>query len=196
VWTPPRDAAVPPPPLRKLALGAVLALAIAAGAVALIAPSIEGGKQERAEAERRRDAAFETAKQKRLAEEGRPRRGRANRPAVRLSPAGELRARRALVGALERAITRDARARARAGTLDGPVLATECMINPPSQRRVERDLSAAGSDYECLAVTSRDPEGRFEVGHSFDAMVDYRRFRFRWAKACRPPGEGAARLTC
>jgi hypothetical protein len=108
----------------------------------------------------------------------------------------ELRARRALVGDLERAITRDARARVRAGTLDGPVVTTRCEINPPSRRRAERDLKAAGSDYECLAVTSRDREGRFSVGHLFDAAVDYRRFTFRWSKGCRPPGEGAARLEC
>lgn len=164
--------------------------------MALVAPAIERGKEERAAAERRRDAAFEAAKRRRLAEEGRPHSGRGERPAGRLSPAGELRARRALVGDLERAITRDAQARVRAGKLDGPVLATECEINPPSQRVVERDLNARGSDYECLAVTSRDREGTFAVGHIFDATVDYRRFSFRWSKGCRPPGEGAARLTC
>ena len=174
--------------------GAVVVLAIVAGAVALIGPEIEEGKEERAEAERRRDAAFEAAKRKRLAEEGRPRSGRGERPAGNLSPAEELRARRALVRDLERAITRDARARARAGRLDGPVLTTECQINPPSQRRVERDLSARGADYECLAITSRDPQGQFVVGDTFDATVNYRRFRFTWARVCRPPGEGSARL--
>jgi pimeloyl-ACP methyl ester carboxylesterase len=132
----------------------------------------------------------------RASKEGRPRSGRGERPTGRLSSAAELRARRALVGDLERAITRDAQARVRAGSLDGPVLATEGEINPPSQRRVERDRNARGSDYDCFAVTSRDPDGRFSVGYTFDATVDYRRFRFRWAKACRPPGEGAARLTC
>jgi hypothetical protein len=196
VWTPPRDVAVPPPPRRKIALAALVALAVAGGAVALVAPAIERGKEERAAAERRRDAAFEAAKRRRLTEEGRPHSGRGERPARNLSRAAELRARRALVTDLERAITSDARARVRAGRLDGPVLATECEINPPSQRRIERNLNARGSDYECLAVTSRDPEGRFLVGHTFDATLDYRRFRFRWAKACRPPGEGAARLEC
>ena len=92
--------------------------------------------------------------------------------------------------------TRDAKARVRAGKLDGPILATRCEINPPSQRPRERDLDVRRMDYECLAITSRDPEGRFIVGHSFDARVDYRRYRFTWAKACRPPGEGAARLEC
>jgi hypothetical protein len=187
---------VPPPPWRKIALGALVAVAVAAGGIAVIGPAVEEGKERRAEEERRRDAAFEAAKQRRLAEEGRPRSGRGRRPAEPLSPAEELRARRRLVGDLERAITRDARARVRAGKLDGPVLATECQINPPSQRKVERDLSARGSDYECLAVTSRDPGGQFVTGHSFDATVDYRRFRFRWAKVCLPPGEGAARLEC
>jgi len=196
VWTPPRDAVVPPPPWRKIALGALVVAVIAGGAIALIAPAIERGKEERAAAERRRDAAFEAAKRKRLAEESKPHRGRGERPVGRLSPAAEHRARRRLVRDLERAITHDARARVRAGKLDGPVLATECEINPPSQRRVERDPNAGDSDYECLAVTSRDPGGRFVVGHTFDATVDYRRFRFSWAKACRPPGEGAARLAC
>jgi hypothetical protein len=171
-------------------------LLVAGGAAALIVPAIEEGKSQRAAAERRRDAAFEAAKRKRLAGESRPRSGRGRSPGGSPSPAAELRARRVLVADLERAISRDARARVRTGELEGPVLATECEINPPSRRRVERDLSARGSDYECLAVTSRDPRGRFVVGYTFDATVDYRRFRFRWARACRPPGEGAARLEC
>jgi hypothetical protein len=171
-------------------------LAVVGAAAALIFPEIEEGKDERAAEERRKDAAFEAAKRKRLAEESRPRTGHGERPPGDLSPAGERRARRRLVGDLERAITRDARARVRAGKLDGPVLATQCQINPPSQRPRERDLSVRRMEYECLAITSRDPGGQFIVGHTFDGVVDYRTFRFTWAKACRPPGEGAARLTC
>jgi hypothetical protein len=196
VWTPPRDAVVPPPPWRKIALGALVVLAIAGGAGALIVPAIERGKEERAKAELRRDAAFQAAKRRRLAEEGRLHSGRGERPPGKLSPATERRARRALVRDLERAVTSDARARVRAGALEGPVLTTQCEINPPSQRRLERDLEVAGMEYECLAVTSRDKEGRFVVGDLFDARVDYRHFRFRWRRACRPPGEGAARLSC
>jgi hypothetical protein len=173
-----------------------VALAVAGGAAALIVPEIEEGKEERAEAERRRDAAYQEAKRRRLAEEGVPRSGRGERPAGPLAPAAERRARRELVRDLERAVTRDARARVRAGKLDGPVLATECEINPPSRRPVERDLSARGAEYDCLALISRDPEGRFVTGHTFEARVDYRRFRFSWAKVCHPPGEGAARLSC
>jgi hypothetical protein len=196
VWTPHRGAVVPPPPWRRIALGTLASLALAGGAAALIVPAIERGKSERSRAAERRDAAREATRRRRLAEESRPRFGRGKRPAGRLTRAAQLRARRELVGSLERAITRDARARVRAGRLHGPVLATECEINPPSRRRVERDLDARGAAYDCLAITRRDREGRFSVGYSFDATVDYRRFGFRWAKACLAPGEGAARLTC
>jgi hypothetical protein len=187
---------VPPPPWRKIAVGAVVALALGGGAAALIVPEIEEGKDRRAEEERRREAAFEEANRKELARESRPRFGRAERPPGDLSPAAERGARRGLVQAVERAITRDARARARAGRLEGPILDTECVINPPSQRPRERDLSVRRMDYQCLAIKSRDPQGQFVVGHTFEATVDYEGFRFRWARVCYPPGEGSARLTC
>ena len=177
-------------------MGAVIALAILGGAAALIVPRIEEGKEERAAEERRRDAAFEEAQQRELARESKPRFGRAEKPSGDLSPAAERRARRELVHAVEGAITRDARARARAGRLEGPILAAQCEINPPSRRPLERDLSVRRMDYQCLAIKSRDPEGQFVVGHTFEATVDYERFRFRWARVCYPPGEGSARLAC
>ena len=171
-------------------------LALGAGLAALLGPEIEEGKEERAAEERRRDAAFEAAKRKEFARESRPRFGRAEKPPGDLSPAAERRARRALVHEVERAITRDARARARAGRLDGPIIGSNCEINPPSQRPRERDLGVRRMDYQCLAIKSRDPEGRFVVGHTFEATVDYERFRFRWERVCYPPGEGAARPAC
>ena len=187
---------MPPPPWRKIALGAALVLALAGVAAVLIVPAIEESKDKRAAEERRKHAAFEAAKQRRLEREGRPRLGHGERPPGDISPAAERRARRVLVHDLERSITADARARVRRGNLDGPILATRCEINPPSQRARERDLSVRRMEYECLAITSRDPGGQFLVGHSFDAVVDYARFRFTWAKVCHPPGEGAARLEC
>ncbi len=187
---------MPPPPWRRIALGAIVALAVLGGAAAVIVPEIEEAKDERAEAERRRDAAFEEAQRRELARESRPHFGRADKPAGNLSPAAERRARRKLVQDVERAITRDARARARAGKLDGPILATRCEINPPSQRPRERDLRVRRMEYQCLAVTAHDPQGQFVVGHTFEAVVDYKRFRFTWARVCYPPGEGSARLTC
>ena len=76
------------------------------------------------------------------------------------------------------------------------MLGTECKINPPSRRPLERDLSVERMEYQCLAIKSRDPGGRFVVGHTFEAVVDYDRYRFVWARVCYPPGEGSARLTC
>ena len=187
---------MPPPPWRKIVVGALVVLAVLAGAAALIVPEIEEGKDKRAEEERRRDAAFEEAQRKELARESRPHFGRAEKPPGNLSPAEERRARRQLVHEAERAITRDARARARAGRLEGPILETECEINPPSQRPRERDLSERRKDYQCLAIKSRDPQGQFVVGHTFEATIDYERFRFRWARVCYPPGEGSARQAC
>lgn len=196
VWTPPREAEVPPPPWRKIAIGAVLVLIVLGGAAALIVPEIEEGKDERAEAERRRDAAYEAAKERKLEREGKVRTGEGIRPSGQLSPAEERRARRALVRDLEDSITRDARARVRRGNLKGPILRTECEINPPSQRPRERDLSVRSMEYDCVAIRREDPGGSFTVGHSFEAVVDYRRFRYSWAKACLIPGEGSARVKC
>ena len=169
---------------------------VAAGLAALIVPAIDEGKDERAAEERRRDAAFEAAQRAELARESRPHFGRAEKPPGDLSPAAVRRERRELVHEVERAITRDARARARAGRLEGPILRSQCEINPPSRRPQERDLSVRRMDYQCLAIKSDDPQGQFVVGHTFEATVDYERFRFRWERVCYPPGEGSARPGC
>jgi hypothetical protein len=196
IWTPPRDAVVPPVPKAKLAAAAVILAVAVGGAAVALAPGIQSGKRERAERERTEEARQEAAKQRRLREEGKPRSARLPRPARPLAARAQLRARRPLVHALEASITRDARARARAGRLDGPVLATRCAIEPPSQRGRERDLRVPAATYECLAITRRDPEGRFDVGDPFRATVRYRDFSYTWRRVCLPPGEGSARLEC
>jgi hypothetical protein len=76
------------------------------------------------------------------------------------------------------------------------VLGASCVIEPPSRRVRERDLRVAAETYECLAITRRDPEGRFDVGDPFRATVRYRDFPYTWRRVCLPPGEGAARLEC
>jgi hypothetical protein len=196
IWTPPRDAVVPPVPKRKVAVLAAVVVVAVGGAVLALAPGIESGKRERAERERAEQARLEAAKRRRLREEGRPRSARLPRPARPLGSRAQLRARLRLVRALEASITRDARARARQGRLEGPVLETRCSIEPPSQRVRERDLLVPGATYECLAVTRHDPEGRFDVGDSFRATIRYRDFSYTWRRVCLPPGEGAARLEC
>ena len=87
IWTPHRDAVVPGPPRRKIALAALFALVIAGGAAALIAPRIERGKAERSAAERHRHARIEAARRRRLAEEGVQHSGRGGRRVRRLAQA-------------------------------------------------------------------------------------------------------------
>jgi hypothetical protein len=192
VWTPPRDAVVPPVPKAKIALGAGAVALVAGGTIALIEPVIEHGKQTRAERERAALAKREAEKRRRLRREGRPMTARVRRPAGGDTVA----ARHELVTAVERSITRDARTRARRGELEGPVLGTRCAIEPPSQRAIERELHVASAEYECLAITHRDPVGQLDVGDSFEANVRYRDFSYAWRKVCLPPGEGSARLQC
>jgi hypothetical protein len=187
---------VPPVPKGKLAFAAVVLAVAAGGALLAVAPGIESGKRERTARERAELARLEAAKRRRLREEGRPRSAHLPRPARPLGTRAELRVRRRLVRALQDSITRDARARVRKGKLDGPVLGTHCVIEPPSQRVRERDLRVPAADYECLAITRRDPEGRFDVGDSFRATLRYRDFSYTWRKVCLPPGEGSARLEC
>jgi hypothetical protein len=183
-------------PKGKLAV-AVAVVAVAMGAAVLaVAPGIENGKRQRADRERVTQARQEAAKRRRLSEEGRPRSARLQRPVGRVGARAELRARRRLVRALQASITGDARARARKGRLDGPVLQTRCTIEPPSQRARERDLRVPAATYDCLAITHHDPDGRFDVGDPFRATVRYRDSSYTWRRVCLPPGEGSARLEC
>jgi hypothetical protein len=196
IWTPPRDAEVPAVPKGKLAIGAAVLAAAIAGGVLALAPGIESGKREREARERAELARFEAAKRKRLRDEGRLMSARLPRPTGSLTAREQLRERRLLVRAVQSSITRDARARARQGRLEGPVLGTRCAIEPPSQRVRERDPRVASATYQCLAITRHDAEGRFDVGDSFRATVRYRDFSYTWRRVCLPPGEGSARLEC
>ncbi len=178
-------------------MGAVIVLAVLGGAAALIVPEIDEGKDERAAEEQRKDAAFEAAKQRELAEEGRPRQGRAERPPEDLSPPAERRARRRArrrgrAGDNARCAGARARRQARRADPRDRVRDQPAVAAGP----LERDLSVRRMVYDCLAIKSRDPGGQFVVGHSFEARVDYTSFRYAWAKICLPPGEGSARLTC
>ena len=122
IWTPPRDAQVPPIPWRKVAIaGAILAAGVAAF-VAFAVPAIDTGKEEGAAKAARRQAAITAAERARLIREGRVHRGSAELPAdlgARNAPA-QVAARHALVLSLQSAIQSDALARVRAGIAPRP----------------------------------------------------------------------------
>jgi len=196
VWTPPKGAVVPPFPRRRAAVGGVvLAAAIAAAGVVAI-PRIDDAKSKSAAAERRALAERRAAERRRLEAEQVAVRGRAAKPAGRLTRVEKLSARRALLRKVEGAIATDARRRVRAGAMTGRILRAECAPSPGIQERGgERDLRVPRSGYDCLAVTRDIPatgtntSGR--LGHPFRAVLDFRRFTFAFCKTNPPAGERA-----
>jgi hypothetical protein len=153
LWTPPRDAVVPPVPWRRLALGGLAAAAVVGVAAALIVPAIDRSKQSGAERQRAAAARRAAAERARIAAVQRPRhartaprRGRGGR-----TLAAERRARRALLAAAAASITADARRRARTAELAGPILRTSCTPTPASIRRAGAETTLRGSSdaYDC-----------------------------------------------
>lgn len=176
LWTPPRDAIVPPVPWRKLGIGTVLGAIAATVALALIIPPIEAGKRAGAAREIAKQAAIVAAETARL---------RADQQLHRasLGVAGT-----ALVRALEREIDRDARARVRAGTMEGPVLATTCEAGGKALA-----IRAGTRVYKCYVQTSLDTPGQagvhFSTGYPFVATIDFRNRSVAWCKTNPQPGE-------
>lgn len=179
VWTPPRDADIPPIPWRTVVLGAIGTAAFAGIAAALIVPPLEEGKrrgEERRAAER---AAIVRANIKRLRED--------QRIHVATVAAG---GGTTLVDALRRQITADSRGRVAAGKLDGPILRTDCEPASPGVA-----IRPGTRVYKCLAATSgysKRPSRygyRTRTGYSFVATIDYRRRTLTWCKYNPKPGE-------
>lgn len=167
----------------KLAIaGVTVALLAAAGiAWALTSPSIDRTKHANARRSAAQEAAFIHSERLRLKADQRLHRARA-------SHAGEGRA--ALVADLQTAITADARARVRAGTIHGPIHRTVCQAITfgPLQP------NAARGGYQCVAVNADIPKGTEvggQLGYPFWAIVDYRHGAFAWCKVNPKPGEMA-----
>jgi hypothetical protein len=89
-----------------------------------------------------------------------------------------------LLASVRESIDADARARVRAGQLDGRILRVECEL--------ARRVGDRGS-YDCTAVTSEVPQtGRNVpglVGYPFVAVVDFETGRYSWCKTNPVPGE-------
>ena len=193
LWTPPRGAAVPPVPWRRVAVGAVVALAVFGGIGAYAIPRIEGSKESTRERERREAAKREAAERRRVIHDQRATLGSARRPkGVR-----ELEARQDLLRTVERRITLDARKRATTGELQGRAKRTQCVPAPETveRRGAEEVLSRRKDAYDCLAVTSEIKATRTNkagaLGYPFRAVIDFERFTFAWCKTNPLPGERA-----
>jgi hypothetical protein len=189
LWTPPRDAVVPPIPWRRIGIGAAIAAVLLGALAAWLVPRIDRAKRHEAAAEKRQLAAL-TAKERRiLTRDQRLHTGRA----TGARPSNPAAAQRALVADLERAITGDARARIAAGTLSGQVLTTSCRPFTRGPTPASTSPTATAAPYECTAVTGdirssqRNPAGA--IGYPFWARVDFPRGTFLWCKVNLPPGE-------
>jgi hypothetical protein len=173
---------------RKLGSRGRLAAKVGAGillvgvtmASIVLLPRIAESNRERAEKERREDAAALAERRRKLIAEQRPQRGQAE--------PGPSRA--ALVQQVEEQILADARARAAAGKLTGP-----------AAKRVECERIKHGQDpkldrvaYDCIAVTSdlptidNSPGG--VIGYPFRAVIHFSTGRFTWCRVSGRPNEG------
>ena len=156
-------------------LGAVATAIVLGGAAALIVPAIDEGKDKAAAKERRERASRVRAETARLREEQRPRRGRASKNAP--FPA--------VIDALERSITRDAR-----GRLEDPIRFTTCSPSGLTRRAPNPRFAI----YKCLAVTGESSTERglpLQTGYPFVARVTRRSHRYAWCKQNPVAGEKA-----
>lgn len=162
----------------------MIAAVLGAGA-ALVIPRIEAGRRRAAERDRARSARVSHRELERLRRDQRAHTGRL--------PGGARRG--AVVAALERSITRDARLRVAAGTLRGPILRTTCRSYTASPGSAPARSEGEIGRYECIAVTADVPVGKGNragvIGYTFWARVYFRRSRYVWCKVNARPGEGS-----
>ena len=192
VWTPPRGVHVPPVPWRKIALGGAAAAIALGGLAAWLVPRIEQAKRHTAQTQRRQEALAAAQEARRLRYEQRLHLARAAHLPPARSPAALGQRADALVSDLEASVTADARARARAGELDGPIARTECQPYPPGS---VASSAAPATRYSCVAVTGgfRVGTGRVAgaIGYPFWARLDLRSGTYLWCRINPQPGETA-----
>jgi hypothetical protein len=183
VWTPPKGVDVPPVPVRRLVIYGLAAALVLGAAAALIVPAIDKGKREGAAERARAEQAYVAREKARLAKDQTPHSGRSA-----TGRADDARTRTLVLADLRAAITSDARARARAGTIDGPISRTTCDV-VPSLTNAQRGI------YRCLAVSGSEDKSvkgfSLLTGYSFIANVDFTHGSFVWCKLNPRPGERA-----
>jgi hypothetical protein len=176
----------------------VALIPLAAVALALLlGPGIDRSKEERARSEAQRE---QRARAERIAElrtEQRPRFGRSTAAAAPgASVAQRLEARAALFAEVEDRVLADARERARAGALRGPIDRVDCEPFPRTVHGTgaHERLGERRGRYSCIAVTARiqgDEAGELGViGHPYRFMVDFDSGRYALCKVSGRPGEG------
>lgn len=173
VWTPPRDARIPPVPWRRIGWTAIAVAVVAGAGLAVAIPAIDASKDERAATERAAREERAERRRARLVAEQRPRIGR-------LEQAGAA----AALEAVGAAIGRDARER-----FSRRAAAATCEPAPGV------DVAARRVAYDCVSevreiVGAGDQAGaRGSLGIPYRAVLDHARGRYAFCKVNPPPGE-------
>jgi type II secretory pathway pseudopilin PulG len=180
---------------------AVLGVIAAIGLVsALVIPGFRDSAREQERAAAARQARLEAAERARLAADVRP--FFAQGP-VRRDGEPELAHRARLVTFAEATVTADARRREKAGTVDGPIRATDCYPYPKTapRRSLEADPSVPAGRYQCMAYNTRfnlpDLQGRKRtgiLGVPYWFVVDYGTSKMAFCKITPKAGEGGRSL--
>ena len=174
---------------RAARIGVVAVPAACVVAVAVAIPLVSSGKREGAAVERQEQAAARARSERRLRVDQAPHHGRA----VGAPRAPRAAREAAIVAALERSITADARARFHAGLLPGPaVKRTVCSESKQLADLQPRARRAGGAVLDCLAAPTVEsaPGGKpFAIGFEFLGVPNWRRATFTWCKTNPPPGE-------
>ena len=173
--------------------GGAVALVVFVAVVALVL----NAKADRDARQRAADARAVAAERVRLTHLQAPHRGAAPqlKPAADADGQARLRARAALVHAVEASITQDAKARARRGELAGPITTSTCgpFLRAPDAVPDDRVLTKAVGRYDCVAIKN-DIKGDSgasvgSLGYPFVAALDFKRFTYVWCRNTPPQSE-------
>jgi hypothetical protein len=173
IWTPPRDAHVPPVPWRKLAIWSAVTVVALGVAAAIAAPRIDAGKEKSAAAEKREFDAARARRNAQIRREQQPRFGTLTTtdPDVALTTVGV-------------AIGRDARVRfspkARTATCE-PAGGTQTV-----GRRLAYNCISAVND---VVGAGSQKGARGVIGIPYRAVLDFDARRYAFCKTNPPPGE-------
>ena len=186
---------------RRWLVGAAIATVLIAGlaVIAMIARSDRSDRDAAAKAEQTRRVA---ALRVRIARQQAPHQGAARdlRPAANATDDQLLAARKALVGAVQRRITDDARARVKTGELTGPFSHTTCGPILKSKDAIpdDRVLSKSIGRYDCVAVkrdvTLHPGQKVAELGYAFVAALNFKTYTYTWCRNNPAQGEAGKAL--
>jgi hypothetical protein len=182
-----------------VAAGVLAALLVLGGVGTVFALSDRSDREAR---ERSATAERVARLRARLTREQAPHRGAAPqlKPAAGAGDAELLAARKALVGAVERRITADARARAKTGEIDGPVASTFCGPILKSKEAIPDDevLNKSIGRYDCVAikhhVTNLEGQKVAELGFAFVAALNFKTYTYTWCRNNPAQGERGVSL--